>query len=127
MNPIYERLDKEDIKFFEYGITALDAYYDEVPRPIRFLVAECSTVDLARCFENLGFPGLPYADAALVSADPQHEEFRFVCAEDALHCHLGGAWSEFRRDPIEGVFFDPGDIYADIKNRALPVVDTTAG
>jgi len=123
MNPVYARLHEEGIRFFEYGITALDAYYDEPSRPVRFVLTECSVIDLARCFDSLHFPSLPYADAALIF---QADEYRFVCTEDARHFRPGGAWSEFLHDPVTGIFHDKGNIYEALRQRALPVPDSAA-
>lgn len=124
MNSVYVRLQKEGIRFFEYGITALDAYYDEPSRPVRFILTECSVIDLARCFDNLQFPGLPYADAALIS---QTEEYRFACTDDVRHFRPLEAWTQFLHDPVTGIFHDRSDIYEALRKRTLPIAEAQAG
>lgn len=149
MREIYQQLADAGILFFEYGVTALDAYYDEKPRPVRFVVTECSVIDLARCFSELQYPSLPYADASLdtsiasiplrtdvarhskaradaVSTDIAPEcdmlegGVRFFCTEDALHCNIGGFWADFRRNPLSGIFYDEGNVYDQLKARGIP-------
>lgn len=121
MSDIDRILSKANIHYFEYGITALDAYYDEKPRPFRLLAVQGSVVDLARIFADLAFPGLPYADA--ICAD----EARFLCVERTSDDDFGGPWLNFRRDPKSGTFFDKGNIYENIKKRNLvpqfPIVE----
>ncbi|MGB9686933.1 MAG: hypothetical protein ACPLYX_10605, partial [Rectinema subterraneum] len=143
MREIYRQLADAGILFFEYGVTAIDAYYDEKPRPVRFVVAECSVIDLARCFSELQYPNLPYADAALDTCEAslalrtnfaksggalagamQESSVRFLCTEDALHCEVGGSWANFRRNPQSDIFYDRGNIYDDLRAKALPSCNT---
>jgi len=111
MSEIDRILCEANVHYFEYGITALDAYYDEKPRPFRLLAVQGSVVDLARIFANLEFPGLSYADAICA------EEARFLCVDQESKDDFGGPWLNFRRDPKSGTFFDKGNIYEDIKKR----------
>jgi poly(A) polymerase len=115
MSDIYRRLEDANIPFYEYGITAIDSYYDEKPRPIKFLAVQSSLIELARCFSELEYPGLPYADASL------HEEARFLCVENALDDDLGGPWMNFRKNPSNGVFYDKNNIYDDLRARTIPL------
>ena len=116
MTDIYTQLEKANLLFFEYGITALDSYFDEKPRPIKFLAVQCSLIELARAFASLEYPGLPYADASL------YDEARFICSEDALEEDLGNPWMNFRRNPSNGVFYDKGNIYNSLKLRSIPTL-----
>ena len=117
MSHLYQQqLKTAHIPFFEYGITAIDAYYDEKPRPVCFLVVQSSVIDLARCFGDLQFPGLPYADASLSG----EVEARFLCVENALSEDLGGPWINFRRAPLNGVFYDRGNIYTELRSHSAP-------
>ncbi|HOR48195.1 MAG TPA: hypothetical protein PLS97_02560, partial [Rectinema sp.] len=116
MTNIYTQLEKANLLFFEYGITALDSYFDEKPRPIKFLAVQCSLIELARAFASLEYPGLPYADASL------YDEARFICSEDALEEDLGNPWMNFRRNPSNGVFYDKGNIYNSLKLRSIPTL-----
>jgi poly(A) polymerase len=113
MSDIYQQLEDADLLFFEYGITAIDAYYGEKPRPLRFLAVQCSVIELARCFGELQYPGLPYADAAL------HEEARLLCVENALEDDLGGPWMNFRRNPRNGIFYDKDNIYHELRAHSI--------
>jgi len=113
MTEIYSRLEEAHFLFFEYGITALDAYLDEKPRPLKFLAVQCSLVELARVFDVLEYPNLPYADASLC------DEVRFICTEDALEENLGSPWMNFKRSPSTGVYYDKGDIYNSLKARNI--------
>jgi hypothetical protein len=53
------------IAAYEASFTALDAYRGFRAGPVRFALADCSLVDLAKAFDDLRYPGLCYADAAL--------------------------------------------------------------
>jgi len=115
MSDIYRQLEDANILFYEYGITAIDSYYDEKPRPIKFLAVQSSLIELAHCFRDLEYPGLPYADASL------REEARFLCVENALEDDLGGPWINFRKNPSNGVFYDKNNIYDELRARVIPL------
>ncbi len=112
MSELDQQLRDAGIAFLEYGITALDAYYDELPRPFRLIAAQCTVIDLARIFKDLEFPGLPYADASW-------EDARFICVERLGEDDLGGPWLNFSRDPRLGTFFDRGGIYEMLRGRTF--------
>lgn len=132
MNHIYQALLDAGIPVWEYGVTALDAYWDRPPRPVRFLVAACSQVDLARVFENLEYPGLPYADASLnlqsqsgEQASPAGTGLRFLCMEKPVIVGRGG-WLAFRRNVANGVFHDDGAIYQALRSGRSPDLPTAS-
>ena len=112
MSELDNELRGAGIPYLEYGVTALDAYLDETPRPFRLIAAQCSVIDLARIFRDLEYPGLPYADAA-------YREGRFLCIDRLREDDLGGPWLNFRRVPERGEFSDPGGIYETIRARSL--------
>jgi poly(A) polymerase len=111
-------LNHAGIPCWEYGITAVDAYCGHVMKsPIRFFLVEGSIVDLARNFENLEFPSLPYADASL-GAEKAGFEARFLCVENICRKNLGSlALTDFRRNPLDGRFHDPRGLYPSLKDR----------
>ena len=66
MSKIDAALKEARLPFREYGVTAVDAYRGGSRlSPPGFYLVQGSIVDLARIFENLSFPSLPYADAAI--------------------------------------------------------------
>ncbi len=107
-----QQLQSAGIPFFEYGITALDAYYDEPLRPFRLIAVQSTVIDLARLFKDLEFSGLPYADASYGDA-------RFLCVENVKNDDFGDPWLNFRRDPVQGTFFDHDGVYEMIRARTF--------
>jgi len=118
MTDVYAVLAKAGIPYSEFGITAVDAYYGFAMRkPVKFILVEGSIVDLARCFETLGYPALPYADASL-GTEIAGFEARFLCVDSIKKKNIGAvALTDFRRNPQDGRFRDPLDIYASLRSR----------
>ncbi|HWR12016.1 MAG TPA: HD domain-containing protein [Rectinemataceae bacterium] len=110
------------IPFREYGITAVDSYCGfSMNKPIKFFLVEGGIVDLARNFETLGYPSLPYADASLDAATAGFEA-RFLCVDDIGRKNIGAlALSDFRRNPSDGHYFDPQGTYSVLKNRQFTI------
>lgn len=62
------------------SFSALDAYFGVAPAPIRFDLFDGDLVGLAKEVDNLGFPGLPYADA--IADDPASgTRIRYRCVD----------------------------------------------
>lgn len=118
MTDVYAVLAKAGIPYREFGITAVDAYCGFTMRkPVKFILVEGGIVDLARCFEALDYPALPYADASL-GAEAAGFEARFLCVESIQKKNIGAvAFTDFRRNPADGHFRDPLDIYASLRSR----------
>ena len=109
---------KDGIPYREFGITAVDAYCGFAMRkPVKFILIEGSIVDLARCFETLDYPALPYAGRKPWRREAGYEA-RFLCAESILKRNLGAvAFTDFRRNPADGHFYDPLDVYSALRSR----------
>lgn len=109
--------------WFEHGITAIDRYLGHETGDPRFIVTGASVIDLARLFERLDYPALPYADASLPGA-------RFLCVDglrpDGVNARgLGAsAAADFRRNPRNGFYADPGEIRGALRSGSLPPQDT---
>ncbi|MGB4586706.1 MAG: HD domain-containing protein [Rectinemataceae bacterium] len=118
MTDIAATLNHAGVPCWEYGLTAVDAYCGHVMKsPIGFYLVEGSIVDLARNFENLEYPSLPYADASL-GTEAGDLEARFLCVENLREKSLGSlALTDFRRNPLDGRFHDPRDLYPLLKDR----------
>ncbi|MDA8426284.1 MAG: HD domain-containing protein [Treponema sp.] len=108
------------LPLYEASFTALDAYRGLRGAPIRFLVADCSLVDLARAFGDLRYPGLPYADAAL---EGEAEDEESGPRTTYLRCVDGPAAAEaaafapldLLRDGKRDVFLDPKGVYPNLR------------
>jgi poly(A) polymerase len=108
------------LTLYEASFTALDAYRGLRGAPIRFLLADCSLVDLARAFGDLRYPGLSYADAALEweaedeESGPRTTYLRCVdrpaAAESAAFAPL-----DLLRDGKRDVFLDPKGVYPSLR------------
>lgn len=118
MTSIAATLMKAQVPFREYGVTAIDSYCGySMKKPIIFLLVEGSIIDLARNFETLSYPSLPYADASL-GAESEGFETRFLCVDDIDTPNIGSIpATAFRRNPLNGHYFDPKGIYATLKRR----------
>jgi len=122
MTDIAATMASARIPFREFGLTAVDSYCGfAMDKPIKFFLVEGSVVDLAKNFETLGYPALPYADASL-DATAAGCEARFLCVDDIDRKDVGAlGMSAFRRNPLDGHYFDPHGIYADLKKRQFKV------
>ncbi|PKL07159.1 MAG: phosphohydrolase [Spirochaetae bacterium HGW-Spirochaetae-9] len=118
MTDIAATLNHAGIPCWEYGLTAIDAYIGHVMKsPIGFYLVEGSIVDLARNFEKLEYPSLPYADASL-GAETAGFEARFLCVDTVHKKNLGSlVLTDFRRNPLDGRFHDPQTLYPALKER----------
>lgn len=120
MIDVYETMNGSRIPYMEYGITAVDAYTGFRPqKPVKFFLAEGGIVDLARVFESLSYPALPYADAAL-GAESAGFEARFLCVDSIRQRHIGALFlTDFRRNPRDGHFHDPQDSYRFLRSKTF--------
>lgn len=122
MTDIVAALAGARIPFREYGLTAIDSYCGfSMKKPLKFFLVEGGIVDLARTFEALNYPSLPYADASL-GAETAGIEARFLCVDD-IEAIQGDslAFTDFRRNPLDGRYFDPRGIYPILKRRSFTV------
>jgi poly(A) polymerase len=105
------------LSYSEIGVTAIDSYRGySMKAPIKFFSVEGGIVDLARLFESIDYPGLPYADASLGSQTLGYEA-RFVCREEGETPRPSAtALGSFRRDPSDGRYFDPRDCYPSLRS-----------
>ena len=117
MTDVYAVLAKAGIQYREFGVTAVDAYRGYAMRmPVKFILVEGGIVDLARCFDTLGYPALPYADASLAAGEAGFEA-RFLCAESIRKRNLGAAaFTDFRRNPEDGHYHDPLNVYSELRS-----------
>ena len=120
MTYIAASLAEARVPFLEYGVTAIDSYCGfSMKKPIAFYLVETGIVELARIFEALDYPSLPYADASL-GAEAAGLEARFLCVENIDSPRIGAlAATDFRRNPINGHYFDPQGIYPALKRRRV--------
>lgn len=118
MIDIAAAMAKTRTPYREYGLSAVDAYCGHAMKnPIRFFLAEGSVIELARMFEDLEYPSLPYADA-LLGADAAGYEARFLCVEDINAKGIASLpLADFRRDPAGGRYFDPRGAYPLLRRR----------
>lgn len=124
MDETLEKLAAAGIPAYGSSITALDAYRGLRPAPIRFYLAICSLQDLAKAFEGLEYPGLPYADAALDQAGIDSESGKacayFRCADSAAQAERAAfapldLLSEARRN----YFQDPKGSYPSLRAEEI--------
>ena len=113
-------MEKAGIPYSEYGLTAIDAYYGySMESPVKFFAAQGSMVDLAKVFEAIEYPSLPYADVSVGSKTIGFEA-RILCAESSDSAQAGATgWGSFRRDPRGGRFYDPAGIYESLRNKSF--------
>ena len=118
MRDIAAALAEARLPYREYGITAVDSYCGHsMKQPVKFYLVEGSIIDLAKAFEALEYPSLPYADASLGS-EAAGFEARFLCAESVESSGLGAlALTDFRRNPANGHYGDPRGAYPALKAR----------
>jgi len=81
------------------------------------LLTNADTSALARLFENLRYPGIDMADAALDGMDGDKDRtWYFRCADSIQDYHPSFSLLEFYQDCKSQVFCDPRGIYPLLKN-----------
>ena len=125
MSEIVVALKQTGLPFREYGVTAVDAYRGGPGRmQLGFYLVQGTIVDLARAFEDLSFPSLPYADAAIQGLDGE-QGARFLCVDDIGKSGIGALpLTDFRRSPVDGKYFDPREVYQSLREGKFEKVWT---
>jgi len=120
MTDFYALINASSLPYFEYGVSALDRYKGLKPQePIRFFAVHGSLVDVARLFDSVEYPGLPYADAMIGRASIGFEA-RIKCIEDPGQAEKHASpFMEFRWNPRTGHFLDPASMYQNVKQDEL--------
>ena len=118
MIDVCDALLKANIPCMEYGLSAIDAYTGLAPtQPTQFIIAEGTIIDLAKQFEALMYPSLPYADASL-SKEAAGSEVRFLCVDSLQQKNLGASpLTDFRKVPNRDYYHDPCGIYPSLRSR----------
>ena len=121
MESAFDALAAAGIPVFEASFTALDAYHGLKGAPISFAVAESSLVELAKASEGIEYPGLSYADAALVNSEGEARPPLYIRLADSKAEAEGQAFAplDMLRDPKRGVYLDPKGVYSSLRERLL--------
>jgi poly(A) polymerase len=93
-----------------WGFSAVDSYLRRSGPVIR-LMTNAGAADLARLFEDIRYPGVNLADAAL---DGENGAYYFHCDDPddpPDNCRFSFQFLEFFRDCGTGRFYDPRGIY----------------
>jgi poly(A) polymerase len=91
-----------------YGFDAIDSLLDRETRPSVPILTNADTADLARLFEELRYPGINLANAAL---DDKDRIWYFHCADSIRDNHPSFSLLEFYQDCKSRVYFDPCGVY----------------
>ncbi|HET7839227.1 MAG TPA: HD domain-containing protein [Rectinemataceae bacterium] len=122
MDRLLASLEAAGIGAYEASFTALDTYRGLRPAPLRFILAECGLVDLAKNLEALRYPGLPFADAAIDSDEGDEESgghsVSYIRCAESLHGAGRAALPplDLLYDPRRDVFHDPQGIYPSLRS-----------
>jgi poly(A) polymerase len=118
-------LARSGIRFYDSSISALDAYRNVKGANVRFALAECGLVDLAKAFDDIRYSGLPYADASLdleieeaEGATPLSVHIRCADSPGAAE-RAAFAPLDLLRDPRRRVYLDPKDVYGSLRSELL--------
>ncbi|MCE1207152.1 MAG: HD domain-containing protein [Spirochaetia bacterium] len=120
MTDFYALMNASSLPYFEYGVSAFDRYKGLTPQePIRFFAVSGSLVDVARLFDSVEYPSLPYADASIGTSSIGFEA-RIKCIEDPAQAesHVSPLM-EFRWNPRNGYFLDPASVYRNLRQDQL--------
>lgn len=116
MIDFYRAMEKARIPYVEYGPTAIDSYFGHAMEyPVKFFAIQGSMVDLAKTFDAIEYPSLPYADVS-VRKSAIGFEARILCLEDGGKAGVT-EMGRFKRDPRSGRFYDPEGVYEALKTR----------
>jgi poly(A) polymerase len=93
-----------------HGFGAIDSWLGESETFVHILT-NAGTADLARLFEDLRYPGIDLADAALDRHGDKNETWYFRCADSFNDNRPSFNLLEFYQDCKTRVFYDPSGIY----------------
>jgi poly(A) polymerase len=93
-----------------HGFGAIDSWLGESDTFVHILT-NAGTADLARLFEDLRYPGIDLADAALDNHGDKNETWYFRCADSFDDNRPSFNLLEFYQDCKSRVFYDPRGIY----------------
>jgi len=131
MDELLARLAAVGIPAYGASITALDEYRRSRRASIRFALALCGLADLARVFDDLEYPGLPYADAALDLGPGDGDSgpgcLYIRCADAAAEAEAATyAQLDLLSGPSPGFFLDPKGVYPSLRAAELEPRPATA-
>jgi poly(A) polymerase len=131
MDEILGQLAAAGIPAYGASITALDAYHGRRGAPLRFYLALCSLQDLAKTFDGLEYPGLPYADAALAlgeaEADSGPASIYLRCADSAAQAEPAAfAQLDLLSEAKQGYYLDPKGAYPSLRAEELEMRSSPA-
>jgi len=110
-------LQERKINFQFQSYSALDQFFRLKQADTLYLQINDSLISLAKAFEKLEYPGIPFQDAALTS---NSKRYIFQCCDNDdpppafPFTVLGLLYSQERK-----CFLDPGNIYHDLRRREL--------
>jgi poly(A) polymerase len=119
MDEQLQLLSASGIPAYESSFTALDAYFRVKPSPVRFALAPCALQDLASVFDDLEYPGMSYADAALLPKGGSRAEALYFRCADSAPAAEGAAFAQLDllRDRGRDVFLDPKGVYPRLREK----------
>jgi len=94
-----------------HGLGAIDSWLGFETETFVHILTDAGTADLARLFEDLRYPGIDLADAALDGYGDKNETWYFRCADSFNDNRPSFNLLEFYRDCKTRVFYDPRGIY----------------
>lgn len=114
---ITRSLSETGLELFEAGITSLDAYRGTPDPYISFLHLEGTLVTLARAVEDLEYPGLFYADAAV----RREGGTVYITCSESLSCAELHVFPQLELFRVPGTrkFRDPRDVYPTLKEETV--------
>ena len=122
MNDLLSMIQGENGRSFLASYSALDAFFRIKEPGAVYINTECSLVSLARLFDNLQYPGLPFEDAALVY---NNCKYIFRCLDKVTAVPAAPFTAmKLLYDMNRDVFIDPEGIYPDIRSSGLTAADT---
>jgi poly(A) polymerase len=94
-----------------HGLGAIDSWLGNETETFVHILTNAGTADIARLFEDLRYPGIDLADAALDDHGDKNETWYFRCADSFNENRPSFNLLEFYQDCKSRVFYDPSGIY----------------
>ena len=117
MADILERLREEKIPYLYCGFSSLDRYFRFREEGPTYLATDSSIIALAKTFDDLQFPGLPFEDAAVQIGTGR---LVFRCLDSFAQPPQGPfTVQSLLYDPQRGAFLDKSGIYPHLRAKAL--------
>lgn len=115
-NPLHVLRDAK-LTYFLNKYSSLDKYFGLKRTEIVYVVTDASLITLAKLFDGIRYPGLPFEDAEILL---DNRRFTFQCVDHIVQPPSEPyTVLELLYNSEDGIFLDPRGVYRDLRRESL--------